>query len=1209
MANNTVDSSAPRKRGGWLKKLGLVAGILVALLIVAYFVVTSSGFFKSVILPKVSKSLGAEVTVSDASISPFSQVILHNLKVQTAGMEPLVTATEVVARYNLRQIMGGNIQVDELTMTSPTVTIVENPDGTSNLDPILKSQKSGDKPADKSARPPKPAQIDIRKVALNDATIRAIESNKAGEKEVIEISHLNVGLENLKNGATGKLTVNAGLKEEKTSPKPDAAGGLEAKVAGEYSFSLSADLAPTGIKGSTKLDVSRAEGAMSDIAGAAVALNCDLTPTDIKELSLSLQKGTQRLGEARVSGPFSAEKKEGKLTVEILSIDHQLLNLAGAKTGMKFGTTTINSTNQIELAKGGTLITALGKVDVSKFQMKRGTDVTPTLDFHSDYDVVVDVAQSFSTLRVLTLTGLQSGNQLLRGELTSPMRISWGSAAGGEAGDSTFTFTLTGLNLPDWKPFIGDAVSSGKVSAQAKVSSQKGGKDLTFDVASQIDDLSARFGSNSISQAGIALALNGQATDMKQHTFKNYSLKVSHRKDPVLSVSGSGTYNKDEKDGDAADLQLAVQLFLPRVMDLAPQPGSSLSSGTVDLKGHLVQKGKNQSITGNLVLSDLTGNFGSNQFRSFGATADLDVAMNGNEVDIRKATGKVTEGGKAGGNFDLSGKVNSEKKTAQLTAKLSEFNENGLRFAFEPMLADKKLVTIALSANTSIQYDANASSAIKGDLQVSKLVVSDPKKSLPGTPLEAKMQFDIAMRKQVTDIHQFQLTLTPTSRGKNEIQLTGQVDATVTNAITGNLKLTADTVDVTSFYDLFADDKKTPASTSANTSSSQGISSAPAKPDEEPPAMQLPLKNFVADATIHKLFLREIEVSDAHATVKIDGGHVVINPFKLGLNGAPVNSTIDLDMGVPGYKYDVTFGADRVPLAPFVNSFTPERKGQIGGTLIANAAIKGQGTTGASLQKNLSGKFDLSSTNLNLAVVNIDNRVLKTVIDVVAGVPELIRNPAAGAVSIVSGLLGLGKGGLSAELSRSPVDAILVNGQMGAGQVKLSQAEVRSVAFLAQAGGEITLAPVLTNSALRLPLSISVSRAIANQLSLPQGDTPTNAPYVKLPDFATVKGTVGVPKTDVDKAKLVLYALQIGKSAGSSTAGNIGNIVGGFLGNNSSTNSAGSNQPAKTVDSLLQGIGGFLNGGATNTNAPSNGNTNRQVSPADLLDGLLKQKK
>ncbi len=1214
MANTTADASAPRKRGGWLKKLGFVFGILIVLLVVLYLVATSSGFFKSFILPRVSKALGAEVTVSDASISPFSEVVLHNLKVQTTGSEPLVTAPEVHARYNLRDIMGGNIHVDELTLSSPTVVLVQNPDGSSNLDPITKHQKPTEKKPEtsgKPATPSKPLQIDLRKIALTDATIRQLKTDKSGDKDSLEVSHLNLTVENVKNGQSGKLTVSAGVKDEKTSSKPDVSGVLEAKASGEYTFALSQDLAPTSVKGGTQLEISRAEGAFSDVAGGSLALDCEVTPDEIKQLALHLQKGAKRLGELRVSGPFSAEKKEGKLMVEILSIDRQLLNLAGAKNGIRFGTTTINSTNQVEIAKAGTLITTIGQMDVSKFQMKRASNSTPTLDLRSDYDVTVDLAQSNAVLRNLTITGMQGGNQLLHGELTSPMRIAWGGGAS-DMGDSAFTFTLTGLNLPDWKPFLGDSVSEGKVSAQAKILSQQAGNQLTFDIGVQADNLAARSGSNSISQAGIVLKVNGQATAMKQFNLKSYSLQLSHRKDTVLSVSGSGTYTKSEKPEDAAaDMQLAVETFLPRLMELSPQPGSELSSGTVELKGHFVQKGTAQSITGNFALSDLTGNFGSNQFKNFAVTADLDVAMTPEQVQIHKATGKITNSGQAGGNFDVTGNYDRMKSSAQFTAHLTDVNESGLRPVLEPMLTDKKLVSVALGANVSIQYATNGPSAFKGDLQVTKLVVSDPKGQFPATPLEAKMQFDVSMNKQVTDIKQFQVTLTPTSRGKNSIELTGHVDATQTNAIQGNLKLAADSLDVTTYYDLFVGDKKGTATKTASASSSTypggtasassstypgGSAAAPSgSSDQEPPAKQLPFKNFTADATVGKLYLREFEVSDAHIGVKIDGGHVVVNPFKLALNGAPVNATVDLDMSVPGYKYDVSFDATRVPIAPYIDSFEPERKGQLGGTFTANAGIKGQGTTGPNLQKYLSGKFSGGSTNLNLAVNNVKNPAIKIIVNVVATIPELLRNPASGVSSLIGGVLGLGKGGLTDQLSRSPIDAVTVAGQIGSGQVTLSKAEVRSVAFLADAPGTITLAPVLTNSALQIPVSISLARSLANQLGMTPANTPTNAPYVKLPDFVTIKGTIGVMKVDVDKLKVASMALQ------ASGNGKIGGAVQGVT-----SIFSGSKTNGNAAQNLIQGVGGLLGGGNSNTNSGSN----QQAAPVEnLLNGLFGPKK
>jgi len=126
---------------------------------------------------------------------------------------------------------------------------------------------------------------------------------------------------------------------------------------------------------------------------------------------------------------------------------------------------------------------------------------------------------------------------------------------------------------------------------------------------------------------------------------------------------------------------------------------------------------------------------------------------------------------------------------------------------------------------------------------------------------------------------------------------------------------------------------------------------------QEPPAKNFPLKNFIMAADIGKFYLREIEITHWQTTVSVDGGHVTVKPFQLTLNGAPVNATVDLNLGVPGYKYDLTLGADRVPFTPVANTFWPDRKGQMGGTFTAQAKFSGAGITGAGLQRNLTGQF------------------------------------------------------------------------------------------------------------------------------------------------------------------------------------------------------------------------------------------------------------
>src|SRR4051812_37377823 len=229
----------PRKRRVWLRVFGWVCALLVLLLVALYFVATSSAFFKGSILPRVSKSINATVTVSSADIHPFSQIVLHDLKVQPTNQATIVSAPEVRVKYSLLDIIGGNIRVDEATLISPTVQIVRNEDGTSNLDPLSQSQKQPQ--AQKSKQPSKPPKIDLRKLTLSNATILKIQNHKAGTRDLVELTNIDLTLSNVKNGQSGKLQFTAIVRDENNPPAPAMYGLLAAKLEGAFNFSLTPD--------------------------------------------------------------------------------------------------------------------------------------------------------------------------------------------------------------------------------------------------------------------------------------------------------------------------------------------------------------------------------------------------------------------------------------------------------------------------------------------------------------------------------------------------------------------------------------------------------------------------------------------------------------------------------------------------------------------------------------------------------------------------------------------------------------------------------------------------------------------------------------------------------------------------------------------------------------------------------------------------------
>jgi hypothetical protein len=1027
------------KRRGWLRFLLWGGGSLVLVLIVAYFVATSGGFFKGVILPKVSKAMGAEVTVSDAAIRPFSQVVLRGLKVQVPGREPLLTANEARARYSLWAILGGNLNVEELALISPVMQAIYQADGTSNLDPFLQPATPPAKEPPPSS-PSKPMQVDLKKLLVENATVRVVTLSKEGGRDAKELSNARLSLDNLKNAQTAKLALSSDLAFD-VVPPPGTNAALKGKLVGEFDLALTDDLQPASVKGATRLTVDNASGGYAQAAGLAATLDCDLTPTELKQLALRFLKGTVELGTIRLSGPFNAAKQEGKLRLDIQNIDRQVLNLAGAASGLDFGTTVINSTNAVELASAGQALTIHGQTTVAKLSVTREGVTTPAMDLALNYGVAVDQAKETALVRALKLTGVQNQRPILDVSLSAPLAVAWGKATDA-VGDAVAQAVVTNFSLAEWKALLGDM--AGTLNASLKLDSRKAGQELGFLLEGEIRDFAGLVASNRVSEVGVLCNTRGTLTNLQFVALQALLLEVKRRAETAFKLTGSGTFDQAATN---ADLRLSLQASLPRVLELAPQPDLTASNGTVAMNAQVSIRQQTQTVTGNLTLASLSGRYTEYPLKDLGGRVDFDMVQQGPKLDLR----------------------------------------------------------------------------------------------------------------------QVRLALPPTARATNEARLSGQVDTTQSNAITGALRLEADSLDLTAYYNMIS--PETPA---APATSATGQQPPPPPPPQEPEPVTFPVKNFTVDARVGRCYLREVEITNFLLGLKLDGSQVTLKPAQMALNGGPVTADMDFNLGVTGYVYRVDLQARDVGLAPLVNSFQPEYKGQIGGTGQALLQLSGAGLTDPSIQKNFSGQFDIGTTNLNLQLANVRLPVLKEVIWVVVKLPGIIRDPKAAVTSLMARFTGEGDPtdkALSTELAKSPIDVIELRAKAGAGKVDLERAFVQSLAFQVNSRGAITLAPVLTNSPIDLPVGLTLRREIADKLGWRPSDTPTNAAYVKLPDFVTMKGTVGEAKPSYNLAALSPLR-DVGLKALSNLAGDKGagvvNQIGSLFQGSKSTNTVtDTNAPAK----------------------------------------------
>lgn len=539
------------------------------------------------------------------------------------------------------------------------------------------------------------------------------------------------------------------------------------------------------------------------------------------------------------------------------------------------------------------------------------------------------------------------------------------------------------------------------------------------------------------------------------------------------------------------------------------------------------------SVKGTVVLTNLVILNSNNVPRGEPLSVALNLVANTapkGVFELQRFSATTLAGNTPAGKFDITATYNTNDNSAAFTVKVDNLNQNLIKPFIDDAQSEKKLQSISINADLAGAYNPKTDSSLKGDIKVANLIVQDKDGKLGKLPLDFGFSVDASLSTNIARIRKCLLTLTPTQRAVNQLNLNGNVDLTKSNAIAGNIKISADSLDVTPYYDIFGgDQKKEPAKQPPQS-----------QPETEPPAVTLPLSNFVANISIGRFYLRELEITNLNTAAKIDGGSLNIDPVQLVLNGADLNGYAKLVLNVPGYKYDLALKANGIPVEPLADSFSPEMKNKASGKIFGDIVVKGSGVTGKNLRENLNGKVTLSLTNAHIQFVSPMLKFLLTPVAIALGIPDILQ---------------------------SPIDYIGANIQLGSGDINIQNFTLRSPVFIAESYGIIPISDVLTNSPLDLPIEISLKREYTKNFILQ--NLSQSGDYVKLPKFVQVKGTIGSPDVKVDKTTIIgLTAIGIGGAAGTK-AGNIirgvGNIITGQpLINTNQLQQPSTNAPPKT---------------------------------------------
>ncbi len=357
-----------------------------------------------------------------------------------------------------------------------------------------------------------------------------------------------------------------------------------------------------------------------------------------------------------------------------------------------------------------------------------------------------------------------------------------------------------------------------------------------------------------------------------------------------------------------------------------------------------------------------------------------------------------------------------------------------------------------------------------------------------------------------------------TASARNEIRLQGNANWANPKALRGDLRLRADSADLTPWIPLPAASTarnmppaKAPAASRPTTGPSAPAATRPAEPTTptlapEPAPIRLPVESFKVDVEIGSLRLHDNRIDQLRLLADATPDGLRISELSLKLDSAPIDVKGEIQLQKPGFEYNLQASVAPLEVRELVNNWVPDMRGKVQGILSSNLSLRGAGLTGPSLRKNLKGSFRLDVRDGQIVI--LDEAELKN-----EGLLSL-RRLLGGVMGTVATALGLEPH----ELMRPPLTELRIDAQLGDARLALADFLAVNPEIHVGTQGEILLAEDLPASRIRkMPITLGVSTNVAKRARIYRIDR-VREDRVFLPPFVSVEGTLGQPKINWDKS-------------------------------------------------------------------------------------------
>lgn len=196
-----------------------VAGLLLLVVVALVLLLDSKAVTTRVtnaVLPRVSASLGREVTIreTDLGLFPDARVALEGLAVAgRPGEPPLVESESLaveVALWPLLRSLGETIEVRSFTLVRPSVNLVRARDGSWNTEG-LGSGEAKPEPAPEPGDEGGATRLAVQRIRIEDAMIRVLDRAAGGDDAGLALSDLDLDATGAGAGRPFDLRIAAAL--------------------------------------------------------------------------------------------------------------------------------------------------------------------------------------------------------------------------------------------------------------------------------------------------------------------------------------------------------------------------------------------------------------------------------------------------------------------------------------------------------------------------------------------------------------------------------------------------------------------------------------------------------------------------------------------------------------------------------------------------------------------------------------------------------------------------------------------------------------------------------------------------------------------------------------------------------------------------------------------------------------------------------------